>query len=157
MIEEPERGFTQPPTTWQWLEPGDFSFHGFGALRPDERRKISKLGIRRGVPAVTVVADAIFAPNLETANTDQFKVVGGLVGSDGQPIERAQLHRKGGKHFGGLIEEVTVTAEDELDQDIVYLGPLFYHYGRFLLESLARVWYLSDSRSIGEGGFQQHN
>ena len=94
------------------------------------------------MPAVTVVADAIFVPNLETANTDQVKVVGGLVGSDGQPIERAQLHRKGGKHFGGLIEEVTVTAEDELDQDIVYLGPLFYHYGRFLLESLARVWYL---------------
>jgi hypothetical protein len=143
MIGSPERGSAHPPMTWEWLEPGDFSFHGFGTLRPDERRKISKLGIRRGAPAVTVVANAIFVPNLETASSDQSKVVGGLVGSDGQPIERAQLHRKGGKHFGGLVEEVTVTAEYEQDQEIVYLGPLFYHYGRFLLETLARVWYLS--------------
>jgi hypothetical protein len=54
------------------------------------------------------------------------------------------LHRKGGKHFGGLTEAVSVTVERELDEDVVYLGPLFNHYGRVLLESLARVWYLSE-------------
>jgi hypothetical protein len=30
----------------------------------------------------------------------------------------------------------------ELDEEVVYLGLLFNHYGRVLLESLARVWYL---------------
>jgi Glycosyltransferase 61 len=153
MIGSPESGSTDSPTSWTWLEPRDFSFHGFGTLRPDERRKISKLGIRRGAPAVTVVPDAIFVPNLETANTDQSKVIGGIVGPDGQPIERAQLHRKGGKHFGGLSDGVTVTAEDELDEDIVYLGPLFNHYGRILLESLARIWYLSEVDPSVKVGF----
>jgi hypothetical protein len=143
MIGSSTRGSTHPPTGSRSLEPGDFSFHGFGELRHDERRKISKLGIRRDAPAVTIVEDAIFVPNRDEAITNRSKVIGGIVRSDGQPIERAQLHRKGGKHFGGLIEEVTVTAERELDEDVVYLGPMFNHYGRFLLESLARVWYLS--------------
>jgi hypothetical protein len=142
MIGSSTRGSTQPPTGSRSLEPGDFSFHGFGELRRDELNKISKLGIRSDAPAVTVVEDAIFVPNREVANTGQSKVIGGIIRPDGQPIESAQLHRKGGKHFGGLVEQITVTPERELEEDVIYLGPLFNHYGRFLLESLARVWYL---------------
>jgi hypothetical protein len=126
------------------LEPGEFSFHGFGELRRDELRRISKLSIRSDPPAVSVVEDAIYVPNGIASNRDQSKVIGGIVKPDGTPIETAQLHRKGGKHFGGLSEAVTVKAERKLDEDVVYLGPLFNHYGRVLLDSLARVWYLSE-------------
>src|SRR5215210_5194987 len=138
------RGSIQPPPGSRFLEPGDFSFHGFGELRRDELRKISKLGIRSDPPAVSVVEGAIFVPNGVESNTDHSKVAGGIVKPDGQPIDAAQLHRKGGKHFGGLSEAVSISAERVLDEDVVYLGPLFGHYGRVLLESLARVWYLSE-------------
>jgi hypothetical protein len=126
------------------VRPDDFSFFGFDELRRNELRTILRLGIRNDAPAVSVIADAIFIPEEDASERNQSKALGGIVGSDGQPIESAQLHRKGGKHFGGLTETTSVTAERELDEDVVYLGPLFNHYGRVLLESLARIWYLSE-------------
>ena len=128
----------------RFLEPEDFSFAGFGELSRDERRRIAKLSIRSGPPAVSVVDDAIFVPASGEFLSRKTKLSGGIVNPDGQPIEAAQLHRKGGKHFGGLTEAVSVIVERELDEDVVYLGPLINHYGRVLLESLARVWYLNE-------------
>ena len=139
-----DRGSSRPLAGWRSLEPSDFSFHGFGDLKPVELRKISKLSIRSDPPIVSIVDGAIFVPGRDESDSDQLRVVGGIVTPDGEPIETAQLHRRGGKHFGGLIEEVSVSAESELDEDVIYLGPLFNHYGRFLLDSLARVWYLNE-------------
>jgi Glycosyltransferase 61 len=126
------------------LEPSDFAFYGFGELTRDELRKVLRLGIRSDPPMVSVVDDAIFVPNGYGADADRSKLAGGIFKPDGQPIETAQMHRKGGKRFGGQIEPVAVVAERGLDEDIIYLGPLFNHYGRVLLESLARVWHLSE-------------
>ncbi|HEX2281892.1 MAG TPA: glycosyltransferase 61 family protein [Thermomicrobiales bacterium] len=139
-----DRGSSRPLAGWRSLEPSDFSFHGFGDLKPVEQRKISKLSIRTDPPIVSIVDGAIFVPGRNESNSDHLRVVGGIVTSDGQPVETAQLHRRGGKHFGGLIEQVSVAAESELDEDVIYLGPLFNHFGRFLLDTLARVWYLSE-------------
>jgi hypothetical protein len=144
MIGSSDRGSIHAPVGSRSLEPGDFSFYGFGELRRDELRKILRLGIRRDPPAVSTVEGAIFVPNGHGSNADRSKFAGGIVKPDGQPIETAHMHRKGGKHLGGPIETVAIRAERELDEDVIYLGLLFNHYGRVLLESLARVWYLSD-------------
>ena len=144
MIGSSDRGSIHAIAGSRSLEPGEFSFHGFGELRRDELRKILRLGICSDPPAVSVVEDAIFIPNGYGSNSDRSKFAGGIVKPDGQPVETAQMHRKGGKRLGGPIEPVAVVAERELDEDIIYLGSLFNHYGRVLLESLARVWYLSD-------------
>ena len=143
MIRSSDRGSIHAIEGSRALEPGDFSFHGFGELRRDELRKILRLGIRSDSPSVSVIEGAIFVPNGLGSNPDRSKFAGGIIKPDGQPIETAQMHRKGGKRLGGPIEPVTVEAERELDEDVIYLGPLFNHYGRVLLESLARVWYLS--------------
>jgi hypothetical protein len=139
-----DRGSIHATAGSRALQPGEFSFHGFDELRRDELRKILRLGIRSDQPAVSVVDDALFVPNGHQSIAAQSKFAGGIVKPDGQPVETAQMHRKGGKRFGGPIESVTATAERVLDEDIIYLGPLFNHYGRVLLESLARVWYLSE-------------
>lgn len=144
MLGSPDHRSIQPPVGSRSLEPRDFSFHGFGDLRIDELRKISKLSIRSGPPTASFVEDAIFVPEGNASTTDPSKAIGIIIRPDGRPIETAQLHRKGGKQFSRLIKEGTVTAERELDEDVIYLGPLFNHYGRVLLESLARVWYLSE-------------
>ncbi len=126
------------------LTPSDFSFHGFGELRRDELRKIMRLGIRSNSPAVSVVDRAIFIPNGPESSDKSQKFGGGVITPDGQPVETAQIQRKGGKRVGGPVETVIVTPASELDEDIIYVGMLFNHFGRVLLESLARVWYLNE-------------
>ena len=34
--------------------------------------------------------------------------------------------------------------DHEIDEEIVYLGSLFNHFGHFLMQSLARTWFLTD-------------
>ena len=142
MVGPSDRGATRSVVGARRLHWGDFSFHGFGELRRDELRKILRLGIRSGDPDVTVVEDAVFLPSGPAAGNGQPKYGGGIVGRDGQPIETAQTHRKGGKRFSGLSQGTAVEPDQEIEEDVVYLGLLFNHYGRVLLESLARVWYL---------------
>jgi hypothetical protein len=125
------------------LQPDDFTFHGFGQLRRDEVRKIIRLGIREGEPTASSVDGAIFVPTGYAAAPDQPKFAGGVVGPTGLPIDAALTHRKGGKRVGGLTSTVGIEPDRELDEEVVYLGILFNHYGRVLLESLARVWYLN--------------
>jgi hypothetical protein len=145
MVGSTDRGSSRAIAGSRALQPDDFSFHGFGALSRDEMRKIMRLGIRDGQPDVSIVDDVIFVPGGFESGADQPKFAGGSVSSDGQPIGLAQMHRKGGKRFGGLTEPVAVEPAASLDEEVIYLGHLFNHYGRVLLESLARVWFLRDA------------
>jgi hypothetical protein len=124
------------------LEPSDFTFFGFGELRSDEQRKIRSLSIRDGQPLVSVAENAIFVPSGFQPGPDQPTYAGGIVTAEGQPIGTAQLHRRGGKRHASLAEPLAVTPRQEVEEEVVYLGLLFNHYGRVLLESLARLWYL---------------
>jgi hypothetical protein len=142
MVGSSDRGATRAIAGSRALQPSDFSFYGFGDLRRDELRKILRLGIRTEEPDVSVVNDAVFIPAGAATGNGQPKYAGGIVDADGRTIDTAQMHRKGGKRIGGLAESVTVAPTHEIDDDVVYLGLLFNHYGRVLLESLARVWYL---------------
>ncbi|MGH2615606.1 MAG: glycosyltransferase 61 family protein [Thermomicrobiales bacterium] len=142
MVGSSDRGANRALAGSRPLQSSDFTFYGFGELRRDERRKILRLGIRDGEPAVSVIDDAVFLPNGYEASAGQPKYAGGIVKPDGWPIETAQMHRKGGKRFGGLVESIAVSPDRELDEEVIYLGLVFNHYGRVLLETLARIWFL---------------
>ena len=157
MVGSSDRGATRAIADSRGLQPDDFSFHGFGELRRDERRKMLRLGIRTGEPEVSIVDGAIFVPGNSAAGNGQPKYAGGIVKPDGQPIDTAQTHRKGGKRFGGIVDSVAVEPVRELDEEVVYLGLLFNHYGRVLLESLARVWYLDRIDSTVKVAFNTAN
>ncbi len=142
MVGSSDRGAARAIAGARQLHPGDFHFHGFGELRRDELRKLLRLGIRSGEPEVSVVDDAVFIPSTTATGNGQPKYAGGMVRPDGRPIDAASMQRKGGKRFGGIAEPISADPVQEIDEDVVYLGLLFNHYGRVLLESLARVWYL---------------
>lgn len=142
MVGSSERGSHRALAGSRTLDAGDFSFYRFGELRREELRKILRLGIRNDVPAVTVADGAHFIPGGFDPGPEQPKFDGGLVYSDGRPIEAALTHRKGGKRVGGLYQTVSVAPEQDVDEPIIYLGLLYNHYGRLLLESLSRAWYL---------------
>ncbi len=143
MVGSSDRGAIRALAGSRPLEPGDFSFYGFGDLRRDEVRKILRLGIRGDEPTASMIDDIVFVPNGYEPGPGQPKFAGGIVKADGQPIESAQTHRKGGKRFGGLAEPIPVKPVKDLDEEVIYLGLLFNHYGKVLLESLARIWYLN--------------
>lgn len=95
MVGMPGRGAIHATAGSRPLEPGEFSFHGFGELNKDERRKILRLGMRSDPPTVSTVDDAVFVPNGYEPGAEQPKFAGGIVGPDGQSIDTGQTHRKG--------------------------------------------------------------
>lgn len=133
------------PPNFQSLNLSDFAFEGFGDSLSDIARRLGRIGIRRDEPKVSVIDRAIFVPSETTLDAEQKKTwSGGLMTADGLPIEAARLRRKGKVRAGSDVTADTLEPKQEADEEVVYLGPLFNHFGRVLLESLARVWYLSE-------------
>lgn len=127
------------------LAVGAFSFRGYDGLMDEIERRLRAVEPRGGAPRATVVEGAVFVPDPgRRSGAGHQKFGGGIVDAEGRPVEAAALRRKGGRRVGGPAEPVAVTSPRELDEEAVYLGWLFNHYGRVLLETLARVWYLSD-------------
>jgi hypothetical protein len=130
------------------LDPAAFSFVGFDELTRAEQRRISRLTIRESPPELTVVDNAIFDPGTGDDAGKASRFSGGVFDAEGAPIAAAGLQRKGGKAFGAPLDQsgdLTPIAED-----VIYLGPLFNHYGRVLLETLARAWYVNEPEVVNQ-------
>jgi capsular polysaccharide biosynthesis protein len=127
------------------LSPSEFAFHGFGEALAGIEQRIGGASIRGGEPRVETVEDAVFVPSEHHRVKGQSQAYGGIVAADGQPVEAAQVRRKGRTPRRELAAPVAVDPRRELDETVVYLGPLFNHFGRLLLESLARVWFLAEA------------
>jgi hypothetical protein len=107
------------------LSPDDFSFFGFDDLSRGLERLLRQVEIRGGTPGVSIVEDAVYVPEE-------------LRGSKGS---------QRGKIVQSLLESSAVADEryeHEIDEEVVYLGWLFDHFGHFLMQSLARTWFLAD-------------
>ena len=131
------------------LDPEAFAFVGFDELTRAQRRRISRLTIRGGPPELTVVDNAIFDPGAGDDAAKASRFSGGVFAADGEPIAAAGVHRKGGKAFGATLDR-SDGGLAPIAEDVIYLGPLFNHYGRVLLETLARAWYLNQPEAIAQ-------
>ena len=67
----------------------------------------------------------------------------GVFAPDGSFLPEFRLQR--GNQLS-RFEDPPETIEDRLTGDFIYGGVVFPHYGHFLLESLARAWYLREHR-----------
>jgi capsular polysaccharide biosynthesis protein len=102
----------------------DFSFVGFDGLMPEITKELRLVEIRSGEPTVTVVEDVVYMPDEQS-------------GRDARHGEFAQRLRPAS----------SVVYDREIDEEVIYLGWLFNHYGHFLMQSLARTWFLADVSS----------
>lgn len=135
------------------LAPADFTFHGFDDLMPALVETLRGVGIRSGEPAVETVEGAVFVPSTKIQalrrSPGRFAHQGGLVTGDGQSIDLAQSRRRGTRWgtrvLGGFDQPVPIAPERELDEEVIYLGWYFSHFGHFLSESLARAWFLEQA------------
>ena len=127
------------------LHPTDFTLHGFDHLLAALEQTLQSVVIRGDELQAPTVADAIFIPAMQTG---AHFVEGALLTGDGQPIPQARAERRGfgpgDLTLGSLSQPVPLAPEQVIDEDVVYLGWYFGHFGHFLLESLARTWILSD-------------
>lgn len=131
------------------LDPAAFSFVGFGALTRAEQRKISRLTLRAGPRELTVVDNAIFDPGAGDDAGKASRFSGGVFDAEGAAIAAAGVQRKGGKVFGGPLHRSSVDLVP-IAEDVIYLGPLYNHYGRVLLETLARAWYVNEPEAVNQ-------
>ena len=121
----------------------DFSFVGFETLRPRLASSLDQIELRGGGPFARSVEDAIFVPAEQLSPID---FQGALLTGDGGPIPEATQVRRdslgGDMLIGGLSHPVPLDPVHEVDEEVVYLGWFFNHFGHFLLESTVRMWIL---------------
>lgn len=105
--------------------------------------------IHRDAPAVEWLQNAVFVPKLQGAGYEA-DPAWGLYRSDGSLCATAAYRRGPSGDLVGQSPELAIgsaavgTAPDVL---YVYCGPMFVHFGHFLVTSLARLWL----RLRGEG------
>jgi hypothetical protein len=134
------------------LNPGDFSFRGFDDLMMSIDETLQEVGIRSGPPRVSVHENAVFVPGSKVPTADpedgRFVHEGGIVTQDGELVELAQTHRSGTRWgtrvLGGIVEPAALEPRGVIEEEVVYLGWCFQHFGHFLMESLTRTWILDE-------------
>lgn len=131
------------------LRTEEFSFHGFDGLSDYVERFFQSIHIRTGTPTVEVVDGGVIVPTTPQPaglSGHQPEMHGGILRADGRPVALANLHRRGGPVYAGITEPTDIAPARELDEELIYLGWTFpHHYGVFLLESLARTWFLREA------------
>jgi Glycosyltransferase 61 len=100
----------------------DFVFFGFDGQMAKLQRNVQRVEIRTGMPGVSGIDDFIYVP------MDQ----SGLLRREREALAR------------GDIPHVPSDPAFTIDEEVVYLGWLFNHYGHFLMQSLSRVWFLAE-------------
>lgn len=123
----------------------EFTFYGFDhddSIVAIERR-LRGLTVRGGEPALTTHEGAVFVPSRSRRDGQDTKRTGTLLAADGRPIAHAQVSRRGQPlaTFGDDLS--SAVPGDEVREEVIYLGPLYNHFGRVLLDSLARSWALA--------------
>ena len=84
---------------------------------------------------VEVVREGIVLPQV-FGNHIRFARCSGVVNSSGDFVSNSGIVR-------GYDPQVFLPEHKRIDKSVIYLGSLRYdHYGRFLLESTVRLWYL---------------
>ena len=131
------------PDAVQPLRRENFRLHGFDQLLDPLDAALASVAVRGGEPSAPLIEDAIFLPAMKVG---LHRFEGALLTGAGQPIPQAlaerRLSRIGDQVLGALHQPVPLAPEQVVDEDVIYLGWYFDHFGHFLLESLARTWIL---------------
>ena len=129
------------------LTESNLRFWGFEDLRW-ARIAARKTSLYDREPICTIIDDGIFVPATPFVGDGNhgLQSLGGVLDSRGVPVPSANLRRHGSVMFAGIPDALgeTIHAEQTLDEEIICAGWLLDQYGHFLLESLARTWFLPE-------------
>jgi hypothetical protein len=69
------------------------------------------------------------------------KLLMGVFDGDGAYVDDTALNRRAGEQGAPVPPGLFPVVTDADVPEAIYAGPLYFHFGHFLLESLARAWY----------------
>ena len=89
-----------------------------------------------------VIDAAVMYPTIRI-DSHPGKLLMGVFDGSGDYVDDTVLDRRSGEKGAPIPRDLFPTITDADPPEAIYLGPLYFHYGHFLLESLARTWYAS--------------
>lgn len=87
-----------------------------------------------------LITNGVVYPTIRVASHPG-KLLMGVYDEDGSYVDDTALNRRSGEQGAPVPRDLfpVVSAADV--PEAIYAGPLYFHFGHFLLESLARAWY----------------
>ncbi len=90
--------------------------------------------------SVRTITNCVVYPTIRVASRPG-KLLMGVYDGDGNCVQGSVLDRRSGEQGAPVPRDLFPAPADAAVPEAIYLGPLYFHYGHFLLESLARIWY----------------
>lgn len=91
--------------------------------------------------SVTVVDNGTILPSCKSPVMQQVWGLGGVVDSGGKFVQASTSGAYEIKIFGGYYD-YDETAVVDIDDEVLFLGPITSHWGSFLVDQLSRLWYV---------------
>jgi Glycosyltransferase 61 len=89
---------------------------------------------------VRLVKNSVVYPTIRVASHPG-KLLMGIYDENDEYVEDTVLERRSGEQGAPVPRDLFPVVTDSDAAEAIYAGPLYYHFGHFLLESLARAWY----------------
>ena len=87
-----------------------------------------------------LIKNAVVYPTIRVASHPG-KLLMGVYDGDDHFVDDSVLNRRSGEQGAPVPRDLFPLVVDSDEPEAIYAGPLYFHYGHFLLESLARTWY----------------
>jgi hypothetical protein len=90
--------------------------------------------------SVRLIKNSVVYPTIRVASHPG-KLLMGVYDEDDNYVDDTALNRRSGEQGAPVPRDLFPVAADSDAPEAIYAGTLYFHFGHFLLESLARAWY----------------
>jgi len=90
--------------------------------------------------SVRLIKNSVVYPTIRVASHPG-KLLMGVYDEDDNYVDDSALNRRSGEQGAPVPRDLFPVAADSDAPEAIYAGTLYFHFGHFLLESLARAWY----------------
>jgi hypothetical protein len=90
--------------------------------------------------SVRLIKNSVVYPTIRVASQPG-KLLMGVYDEDDNYVDDTALNRRSGEQGAPVPRDLFPVAADSDAPEAIYAGTLYFHFGHFLLESLARAWY----------------
>ena len=109
-----------------------------------------------GSLAARLIKNSVVYPTIRVASHPG-KLLMGVYDDNDEYVEDTALNRRAGEQGEPMPRDLFPQVTDSDAPEAIYAGTLYYHFGHFLLESLARAWYANQHPDLPFVWAGQHN
>jgi Glycosyltransferase 61 len=106
--------------------------------------------------SVRLIKNSVVYPTIRVASHPG-KLLMGVYDGDDNYVDDTALNRRSGEQGAPVPRDLFPVAADADASEAIYAGTLYFHFGHFLLESLARAWYANRYPEVPFIWAGQHN